>query len=176
MKLKDYQQGRADGLALARTIVQAGGLAELEKELTLRNITGIQMNGRVTQLEASGAADRVRELVMATVLTMSLEVLMDEFDFGKMRLRRFAERFNEKTDCMGGGFVNWKDMTEDVEQKTGIKINIELAASRGEILLPNTEEDKATKQSKPKKEEKAKTGQKNKEPKREAAKKEKVRR
>ncbi len=143
MKLKDYQQGRADGLALAKKIVQAGGLEELEKELTIRNITGIQINGRVSQLEASEAAERVRELVMATVLTMTLEVLMDEFDFGKIRLRRFAERFDKKTDCMCGGFVNWKDMTEDVEQKTGIKINIDLNAVNGKILLPKTNQENA---------------------------------
>ena len=44
MKLKDYQRGRNDGLALALKIVQEGGREALEAEIKNRGVTGIEID------------------------------------------------------------------------------------------------------------------------------------
>lgn len=67
---------------------------------------------------------QTRLQILDTVLTMSLIVLKDEFDFGTKRLDRFKKRFNDKTECLETGNVTWIDMIEQVREENNIKLDL----------------------------------------------------
>lgn len=121
MKIKDYQKGRNDGLALAMKIVREGGREALEEEMRVRGVTGINVN--LTEKELVQALLPIKEMTIRTVLAMSLAVLRDEFGFGKARLQKFMDRFTEKSDCLSGGWVSWADICQTIQAETGIEID-----------------------------------------------------
>lgn len=86
-KQEDIIQGRNEGMAFALRIAREKGVDELEKEIARRNISGI--NARLTHQEIDQASDRIKQMVLDTVLAMSCMTLHDEFGFGKDRLIRF---------------------------------------------------------------------------------------
>ena len=120
MNLKDWQKGRNDGLSLALKIVKEGGQEALEKEIKARGATGI--NTSLSQKELDAALLPIKELTIRTLLAMSVSALRDEFGFGKDRLQRFVNRFMKKTDCLAEGWITWKDLCENIQEETGIKI------------------------------------------------------
>lgn len=66
----------------------------------------------------------IKERTIATMLAMSIHVLLDEFGFGAVRIRRFKDRFDCKVDCLVDDMVSWGDIIEDIENRTKIKIAI----------------------------------------------------
>ena len=120
MNLKDYQKGRNDGLALALKIVREGGAEALEEEIRVRGITGINVN--LSQKELDEALLPIKELTIRTLLAMSVATLRDEYGFGKDRLQRFVNRFMQKTTCLEEGWLTWKDLCENIQEETGIRI------------------------------------------------------
>lgn len=86
-KQEDIIQGRNEGMAFALRIAREKGVDELEKEIARRNISGI--NARLTHQEIDQASDRIKQMVLDTVLAMSCMTLHDEFGFGKNRLIQF---------------------------------------------------------------------------------------
>lgn len=93
-KQEDIIQGRNEGMAFALRIAREKGVDELEKEIARRNISGV--NARLTHQEIDQASDRIKQMVLDTVLAMSCMTLHDEFGFGKDRLIRFKKRFSDK--------------------------------------------------------------------------------
>lgn len=69
-------------------------------------------------------SNRVKDNAIDTILTMSLMVLLDEFDFDREQLNRFKARFNEKTECLTGDFTTWEDQLNILADECGIEQSI----------------------------------------------------
>lgn len=109
-------------MAFALRIAREKGVDELEKEIARRNISGI--NARLTHQEIDQASDRIKQMVLDTVLAMSCMTLHDEFGFGKDRLIRFKKRFSDKSECIMDGYDSWADLLEVLEEETHVKLEI----------------------------------------------------
>lgn len=121
-KIDAKMEGRTEGLELAYRIVKEGGAEALEREMKRRRVTGIKIP--VDHRELDKAATKVKMQILDTVLAMSIMVLRDEFDFGKKRLERFKDRFNQKTECLNDGLVTWADILETIKDETRIDLQI----------------------------------------------------
>ena len=109
-KLDHIAEGRAQGLAFALKICKdaqkdgADPVAALEKEMTYRYKTKI--------------------VVLATVLAACMIVLWEQFGFGGIRLKRLSEAFMTYIRALCEGSVTWWDITETLQEKTGIEIDL----------------------------------------------------
>ena len=121
MNLKDYQKGREDGLAMALEIVQKGGVEALEKEIYFRNLTRIRTPLDLEELNQ--ATDKIKRNTISTVIALTIATLMDEFGFGKERIRRFRNRFDGKAECVMDDLVTWSDLVADIEERAGIDLD-----------------------------------------------------
>lgn len=121
-KQDQYNRGRLDGLNLAMRIIKQGGIEALEKEISFRGRTGINLGLELK--ETDKAMIGIKECLYETVLCQTLFVLHDEFDFGTTRMKRFLKRFNFKTVCMACGLVTWADMVDEIRKKWDIKLDL----------------------------------------------------
>lgn len=131
---KDYNAGKARGLEIAWSLIEnAEDLTQLKKdmakEMQFRDRTKIRTD--VTHKQLDEACEQIKGLCYETVLTMSLMVLHDEFDFGKKRLGRFLDRWMLKTDCLTTNLVEWPDMLKALEEEAGISYEAPHMAEEG---------------------------------------------
>ena len=119
---KKIHEYRMSGASWILDIVKKDGIEAAENELKRRGADFIPMeinNDALKDFET-----RVKGRTIDTICLLSAVTLRDEFGFGKDRLRRFVERFNEKADCLGDDYVTWGDMIEQMKEETGIDFDI----------------------------------------------------
>ena len=121
-KIDNYIAGREDGLQLALNIVKKKGVKGLEDEIKFRNATKIHTLLDKKSLEI--ATQKIKEMTVDTVTGLSVEVLLDEFEFGKKRCQRYIDRMNLKAECLTEGFVKWNEIVEDIDNDMGIRLRI----------------------------------------------------
>lgn len=121
-KLDKYMQGRTEGMEFALRLAKDKGIEELEKEVRFRNRTGVSLN--LTRQEIASGSENIKNMTFDTMLAMSMMVLRDEFDFGKIRLRRFKDRFTEKTASLVDDYCTWLDIVDTLKEETGIDLEI----------------------------------------------------
>lgn len=121
-KQNDIIQGRNEGMVFALRIVKEQGIEGLEREIQRRGISGI--NARLTHQEIDEASDRIKMMVLDTVLAMSCMTLRDEFGFGQERLKRFKKRFNDKSECIMDGYDSWADLLGTLKDETKMELEI----------------------------------------------------
>ena len=74
----------------------------------------------ITKREEEEFANRVKDNAIDTILTMSLMVLLDEFDFTPEQLNQFKARFNKKTECLTDDFTSWDAQLQILAEEAGI--------------------------------------------------------
>lgn len=121
-KLDKYMQGRTEGMEFALRLAKDKGIEELEKEVRFRNRTGVSLN--LTRQEIASGSEDIKNMTFDTMLAMSMMVLRDEFDFGKIRLKRFKDRFTEKTASLVDDYCTWLDIIDTLKEETGIDLEI----------------------------------------------------
>ena len=121
-KVDEYASGRADGLQMALRLVEESGIDALKQEIKFRNITGI--NTVMCKKETEKAVEQIKAMTCDTILALSVLTIRDEFDFGKQRCERYITRFNDKTECLLGDMLKWKDVLETVREEMGIDLSI----------------------------------------------------
>ena len=121
-KLDQYMQGRTEGMEFALRLAKDKGIEELEKEVRFRNRTGVSLN--LTRQEIASGSENIKNMTFDTMLAMSMMVLRDEFEFGKIRLQRFKDRFTEKTASLVDDYCTWLDITDTLKEETGIDLEI----------------------------------------------------
>ena len=104
--------------------IQKVGIEEFKKELRIRYNKAL--DARLTPQEQDAASQKIKEMCLDTVLTMSVAVLHDEFGFGKKRIKRFFDRYMLKSSCLQGGFVTWQDYMDTIKEELDIKISIRM--------------------------------------------------
>lgn len=127
MGAKDYFEGRKDGLLIAYGIVKEGGIEELKREIEFRGAHPKGFNISMTRKECIKLERELSERILDTVLILALTTLADEFDYGKVRLRRFMERFLFKAECLAEPEISnltWPDLQSYLKDNYGIEIDI----------------------------------------------------
>ena len=122
MRLSKEELARFSGAEWGVRLVEERGLDGAKEELRLREIKGIPLKANTGDLEKFCEEEKSNTIV--TVMLMTAITLRDEYGFGKDRLHRFIERFNQKTECLIGHFVNWQEIQETLFEETGIKIEL----------------------------------------------------
>lgn len=121
-KLKEMNKYRLDGMTYALDLVRKGGVELLEKEVKFRNQTGI--NYKMTTEEYDAASKDIKLMTVSTVMTMAIAVLHDEFDFGRQRCQRFADRMDKKVDDLSEGIVTWQEYVDQLNQEMGLGLQL----------------------------------------------------
>lgn len=67
-------------------------------------------------------ADALIQASYKTFMLLGLTALHDEFDFGKIRLKRFMNKMDDLTDSVGKGYINSVDLNETLSKETGIDV------------------------------------------------------
>ena len=84
----------------------------------------MMMPSAVQRKDIEKFENEVKQNCLDTVLIMALITLRDEFEFGKVRLKRFKERFSLKTECLQDGDINWEDLRGALLEETGIETEL----------------------------------------------------
>ena len=123
-KLHQY---RNDGLAFAMKIIEKDGVEGLKKEIQNRKAFFVPFDfGRE---ECKVMYSMLAERILATYNSVALFTLHDRWGFGKRRLERFRDDFNEQCDMIndwdkfGERYVTIKDMADELCDKYGIELN-----------------------------------------------------
>lgn len=115
MNIKDYRNGRAEGMKLAYSIVKDGGIKALEEELKFREKTKI--NTALALKEIEDASKPMRGFINEVQILLWLSVLHDEFDFGKDRLNRAMNRFEQIHSAIEDGYAGYCDYLDLLQEK-----------------------------------------------------------
>ena len=89
------------------------------------NFTMQQINKMVEQKAyklLKEKADECVDNVMKIVTTVALWVLRTKFGYGKERLARFIEEYNELIDSINKGYLNFDDINEALKSEVGTNI------------------------------------------------------
>lgn len=115
---------RLDGMAYALKQIKANGVEAFEKELAMRGRRGLAIP--VSQADLMAGSQRIKEMTLDTVLTLAVATLHDEWQFGKKRCKRFADRYSLKAACLADNLVSWDDYTQMIKDELDLKIEIRL--------------------------------------------------
>ena len=119
-KLSKEETARFSGAEWMLRYIKEKGIEAGEKELDQRGVRGILL--KVSEQDLQKFSNREKKNTIATILLMAAMTLRDEYGFGRKRMNRFIRRFNTKTECLVGGYVNWKDLQQTIAKETGILI------------------------------------------------------
>ena len=118
------EQARRDGMSYALRYAKEHGLEALEQDLNKRWAYNIPI--RISDKELKEFTDNAKMMLLDTVLILSSMTLHDEFGFGKERLSRFIERFNQKAECIGEDYTSWKDQIDILKEECGIEFQLRM--------------------------------------------------
>jgi len=115
---------RLDGMAYALRTIKQNGVEAFERELAMRGRRGLAIP--VSQADLVAGSQRIKEMTLDTVLTLAVATLHDEWQFGKKRCKRFADRYSLKASCLADNLVSWDDYTQMIKDELDLKIEIRL--------------------------------------------------
>lgn len=118
------EQARREGMSYALRYAKEHGLEALEQDLKKRGAYNIPI--RISDKELKEFTDNAKMMLLDTVLILSSMTLHDEFGFGKERLSRFIERFNQKAECIGEDYTSWQDQIDILKEECGIEFQLRM--------------------------------------------------
>lgn len=121
-RLSKEEQARRDGMQWALRVAEDGGVEALKRECEIRSITDLPVG--IREKEADVFCNNVKMNTVDAVTILSLTVLTDEFGFTREQCNRFKERFDLKTDCLMGCYVNWRELIEQIQEDLDMKLEI----------------------------------------------------
>lgn len=116
-KMKEYNKGRTDGMALAYRIVKENGVSGLLDEIRFRGASQVDTAFAMKELEEASAT--MRGFINEGHILMWLSVLHDEFGFGEVRLNRAMDKFEQIYTSIQDGYAGYVDYIEEMSQKMG---------------------------------------------------------
>ena len=120
-KLDDYEQGRERALRQYLEAVEQGN--------DPKNITAYKskQKARMSYLnkEVDDACWKIKQMSMQTFIYLSTLINKKLYGFGEERMKRFIDRHDKKTDCLGSGYCTWEDIIDTMRAETGISENFE---------------------------------------------------
>ena len=118
-KWAELEKARRDGIGYALGIVREKGIEGLEEDVRFRNISKVSV--AMSEDEYKDLTERISQVI----LTLAEITLRDEFGFGKARIEKFADRLNEKADCIAKGYTTVEEQLEILEKETGMLARVE---------------------------------------------------
>ena len=122
-KWAELEQARRDGIGYALGIVREKGIEGLEEDVRFRNISKVSV--AMSEDEYKDLTERMGKRISQVILTLAEITLRDEFGFGKARIEKFADRLNEKADCIAKGYTTVEEQLEILEKDTGMLARVE---------------------------------------------------
>lgn len=116
---KDYQKGRGVGLELAERLYQEQGIEALERDVMFRTRTGISTDASTNAMDKG--AFGMKNIYFETTLVMAVNILRDEFDYGKKRAMRFIEEWKRVKE-----YACSKDLAWWLEERDRIAEELEM--------------------------------------------------
>lgn len=113
-------QARNDGLLMALNIAKEKGIDGLEEEIKFRNITGLHT--KYTKSELEKAEQTFKHQVILYYQAASLFTLKEKFGFGKVRLKRFHDMFEELCDSVLKDYLTLEDIVDYLKDEYGINL------------------------------------------------------
>ena len=113
------ERWRMEGLAFCLRVLEQNGndVEALKSEIRRRGAAGIPIG--VTPKQEKDFCDGVKKAVLDTVLLMSMAVLHDTFGFGRDRVARFVEAFNNASELLGDDCINWTEIQQGIADQLG---------------------------------------------------------
>lgn len=118
------EQARREVMSYALRYAKEHGLEALEQDLKKRGAYNIPI--RISDKELKEFTDNAKMMLLDTVLILSSMTLHDEFGFGKERLSRFIDRFNQKAECIGEDYTSWQDQIDTLKEECGIEFQLRM--------------------------------------------------
>lgn len=116
------EQARMEGMAQALRIAKTKGIAGLEADLKMRNITGLPC--AVSRAAMDECIMNIKYNVIDTFTILVAYTLHEKFGFGKTRLNRFIHDFNFQAECLDEDYCTWEDQIEILRQECGLDLSI----------------------------------------------------
>ena len=118
----DMARGRMEGLVYAERIVSKDGIEGLREEIKKRGCSGVSIN--VSHKEMEKATSQMRNMMLDTVMSMSMGILHDKFGFGHDRLQKFMDAFQDGAELLNDGVITWQQIIDNTEEVTGIHLTL----------------------------------------------------
>lgn len=118
---KKIHEYRMAGVAWILDIAQREGIDAAVKELKSRTAEFVPLE--VPREVIKEYEQRVKCNTIDSMCLLAAVTLRDEFDFGRVRLNRFLDRFNSKAECLADDDVSWEDMRQTMREECGIEFN-----------------------------------------------------
>lgn len=134
MNIKDYGAGRDDALLRAYQLVKSEGIEALEKEIRMRNITGIHTTLMNKELDA--CTEHIKHVLFQTIRIASISILHDRFGFGQNRCQKFLKEYEKLAVYLDSGWVKWADLISTIQDD--MKLVIETDKLTGETMGAHT--------------------------------------
>ena len=116
------EQARREGMAYALRVAKEKGIEELEKDLKMRNATKIPV--AVQRKDVMSLVGELQENCYKTALLMMSFIVHDQFGFGKKRLSKIMDKFDEAAHDLEEGWISWDDIIEIMEDECGMKYSV----------------------------------------------------
>ncbi len=124
---------RMQGMLYALNVAKRGGVAALEKDIRMRNITKAPLSYTEKQVEEFYLM--VTQNTYMNMLSAMMWTLHDSFQFGEKRLERLKAEFYKNTeavadlDYMGQHYVRLQDYAVELNKKYDLGIDVERIAA-----------------------------------------------
>lgn len=118
---KKIHEYRMAGAAWILDIAQREGIDAAVKKLKSRTAEFVPLE--VPREVIKEYEQRVKCNTIDSMCLLAAVTLRDEFDFGRVRLNRFLDRFNSKAECLADDDVSWEDMRQTMREECGIEFN-----------------------------------------------------
>ena len=133
---KDFEN-RMIGYMCAYKLAKTEGLEALEKDIKRRNITHLDFT--VPPKKIMKDYDTIARRTVTNVMAGALWVLHDVFGFGKQRLHKFRDDFEElmkvlaDIDYLGERYVRLEDFAVELNEKYDLGIDVNCVAACQEV-------------------------------------------
>ena len=114
---------RMNGASWMLEFVKKKGVEAAEKELHRRNVLHVPIE--VPQKMLDDVIDDIKTHTYQTMLIMSAMTLRDEYDFGKVRIERFINRFNKKVEAMLEEYITFEDLITVMKEECDIQLQFD---------------------------------------------------
>lgn len=121
--LSKEEQARREGMVYSLRVAKERGIEGLEKDLKMRNATKMPL--AVDKKATDEVIDMLAENCRRTVLLLMAYTVHDKFGFGKKRLNDLMDAFEENTQYLFEGYLNWNDLIEIMKDECGIDYEID---------------------------------------------------
>lgn len=122
--MKKEERWRSEGMDFCVRYLESNGgdIDDLKAEIKRRGAYHIPP--WITKAEEAEFCNRVKNMVLDTILIMTMAVLHDNFGFGRTRINRFKEAFDNAAELLADDCINWQEIQQGILEQLGIKTEI----------------------------------------------------